>query len=166
MACGQHEFGWRRSHWKARDRVSIPAVESRGAHAALARDTLGGAELSACRRPASVHKRQATFTPTTDDVEVREPRCRICRDEAVRVAVNELLNWRGVPVFRQGGKSRTITLTDILAQLEPLNEGREKGDRITYTALWNHFQRHYRLAGVAAYWRARTYKDTMKALGG
>jgi hypothetical protein len=28
-------------------------------------------------------------------VERKEPRCRICRDEAVRVLVNELLDWHG-----------------------------------------------------------------------
>ena len=31
--------------------------------------------------------------PPGPDFERREPRCRICRDETVRVLVNELLDW-------------------------------------------------------------------------
>jgi hypothetical protein len=117
------------------------------------------------RRPGSIEHNDGTAVePMTDGVERKEPRCRICRDESVRVVVNEVLDWRGVPVFRQGGKLHRITLSDILTWLEPLNQGREKRDRITYDALWNHCQRHYSLAGIAAYWSARTYKDLMKAL--
>ena len=47
------------------------------------------------------------------DFERREPRCRICRDEAVRVVVNELLDWRGVPVIQGRGKTHLVTLTQI-----------------------------------------------------
>ena len=89
------------------------------------------------------------------DFERREPRCRICRDEAVRILVNELLDWRGVPIILGRGKIHRITLTEILRDLEPLNEGRDKRDRITYDCLWVHAQRHYDLAGIAAYWRTR-----------
>lgn len=64
--------------------------------------------------------------PVTADFERREPRCRICRDESVRVDVNELLDWRGVPIPREGGKTHRITLTEILAWLGPFNEGRDK----------------------------------------
>jgi hypothetical protein len=60
------------------------------------------------------------------DFERREPRCRICRDETVRILVNELLDWRGVPVIRGRGKIHRITLTEILRDLAPLNEGRDK----------------------------------------
>ena len=104
--------------------------------------------------------------PVRADFERREPRCRICRDEAVRILVNELLDWRGVPVIREGGKTHRITLTEILRTLEPLNEGRDKRDRITYDSLWVHFQRHYDLAGRVAYWRTRMYKEFRKALRG
>jgi hypothetical protein len=70
------------------------------------------------------------------DVEPREPRCRICRRSDVRRLVNDLLGWRGVPVILEGGnKRRRITYTDILGMLEPLNEGRDKRDVITYNSL-------------------------------
>jgi hypothetical protein len=46
--------------------------------------------------------------------------------------------------------------------LEPLNEGRDARDRITYDSLWIHAKRHYDLAGVSAYWRARTQKEFRK----
>jgi len=68
------------------------------------------------------------------DVEVSEPRCRICRDETVRVVVNELLDLRGAPAIVVGGnRGRRITFTDILGMLEPLNQGRDKRDRIVTT---------------------------------
>ena len=77
------------------------------------------------------------------DLTRREPRCRICREEAVRLEVNNLLDWHGVPVFQERGKSRRVTYAEILRDLEPLNEGRDKRDRITYDSLWVHAQRHY-----------------------
>jgi len=43
---------------------------------------------------------------------------------------------------------------------------RDKKDRITFDSLWVHAKRHYDLAGVAAYWRARMHKELMNALGG
>jgi hypothetical protein len=51
-----------------------------------------------------------------------------------------------------------VTYADILRDLEPLNEGRDKKDRITYDSLWVHAKRHYDLAGTTAYWRARMHK--------
>ena len=103
------------------------------------------------------------------DVERREPRCRICRDEAVRSLVNELLDWRGVPVILGRGKIHRITLTEILRDLEPLNEGRAMRDRITYDSFWVPSKRHYDVAGMAAYWRTRMskeFKEIKKALRG
>ena len=97
--------------------------------------------------------------PVRADFERREARCRICRDEPVRVLVNELLDWRGVPVILGRGKTHRITLTEILRDLESLNEGRDKRDRITYDSLWVHAKRHYDLAGIAAYWRSRADKE-------
>jgi hypothetical protein len=97
--------------------------------------------------------------PVRADFERREPRCRICRDETVRILVNELLDLRGVPVILEGGRTHLITLTEILRDLEPLNEGRDKRHRITYDSLWVHAKRHYDLAGIAAYWRARMSKE-------
>jgi hypothetical protein len=35
----------------------------------------------------------------------------------------------------------------------------------TYVSLWVHAKRHYDLAGITAYWRARMYKELMNALG-
>ena len=55
---------------------------------------------------------------------------------------------------------------DILRDLEPLNEGRDERDRITYHSLWVHAKRHYDLAGAAAYWRTRMAKEFTKALRG
>jgi hypothetical protein len=98
-------------------------------------------------------------------VEVVEPLCRVCRDPDVRRLVNALLDWRGVPIPYEGGKTRRITYSTILGWLEPINEGRPKGDRITYDSLWIHARRHYDLAGIAAYWGARMDKELRNALG-
>ena len=103
--------------------------------------------------------------PVRADFERREPRCRICRDETVRILVNERLDWRGVPIILGRGKTHRITLTEILRTLEPLNEGRDKRDRITYDSLWIHAKRRYGLAGIAAYWRTRMDKELRNALG-
>ena len=103
------------------------------------------------------------------DIEIRESRCRICRDEAVRVVVNDLLDWRGVAVNLGRGKTHRITVTEILRTLAPLNEGRDKRHRITYDSLWVHAKRHYDLAGIAAYWSTRMskeFKEFKKALRG
>jgi hypothetical protein len=62
--------------------------------------------------------------PVRADFEPREPRCRICRDETVRILVNELLDWHGVPIFLGGGKTHRVTYAEILRTLEPINEGR------------------------------------------
>lgn len=74
--------------------------------------------------------------PLLAGIERREPRCRICRDEAVRVLVNQLLDWHGAPIILGGGKTHAVTYADILRDLEPLNEGRDKRNRITYDSLW------------------------------
>ena len=103
--------------------------------------------------------------PLRADFERREPRCRICRDESVRVLVNKLLDWQGAPIILGRGKTHLVTYADILRDLEPLNKGRDKRDRITYDSLWVHAKRHYELAGIAAYWRTRMYKEFKKALG-
>ncbi len=85
--------------------------------------------------------------PVRADFERREPRCRICRDETVRSLANELLDLRGIPIFLGRGRFHRITLTDIMRDLAPLNEGRDDRHRITYESLWNHSQRHYGLSG-------------------
>ena len=104
------------------------------------------------------------------DVWPREPRCRVCRDPAVRRVVNDFLRWHGVPVYLEGGKTRrTITYAKILRILEPINEGRDEGDRITYCSLWVHAKRHYDLNGVQAYWRSwfpREIHRQLRTLGG
>jgi hypothetical protein len=103
------------------------------------------------------------------DFERREPRCRICREESVRVLVNDLLDWHGVPIILGRGKSHRVTYADILRALEFLNEGRDKREQISYDNVWVHAKRHYDLAGVSAYWRSRTskeYTEFKKALRG
>ena len=104
--------------------------------------------------------------PLRADFERREPRCRICRDENVRVLVNELLDWHGTPIILGLGKTHTVNYADILRGLEPLNKGRDKKDRITYDSLRVHAKRHYDDAALTAYWRAQMHKELMNALGG
>ena len=110
---------------------------------------------TSCVKPLGYnHFPMSTMTraaePVRADFERREPRCRICRDETVRVW--SMSCWTGAVsrAIWAGGKTHRITLTEILRFLEPINEGRDKRDRITYDALWVHFQRHDRLAGRTA----------------
>ena len=72
----------------------------------------------------------------------------------------------GAPITLGRGTTHVVTYADILRDLEPLNEGRDKSDRITYDSLWVHAKRHYDLAATTAYWRARMYKELINALGG
>jgi hypothetical protein len=102
--------------------------------------------------------------PIRLDFERREPRCRICRDESARLLVNELLNWRGVPIILPG-KTHVVTYADIFRDLEPLNEGLEKRDRITYDCLWIHAKRHYDVIGTPAYFMAQVDKMLKDAFG-
>lgn len=95
-----------------------------------------------------------------------EPRCRICRDPDVRSQVNRLLDWRGVPILLEGGTTHRITLNDIALAVEPLNQGCDPRDRLTYSSLWVHTRRHHDVEGVAGYWCARMYKELRNALGG
>jgi hypothetical protein len=99
-------------------------------------------------------------------IEPREPRCRVCRDPGVRRLVNGLLDWRGAPIILGRGKTHVVTYADILRDLEPLNEGRDERDRITYNSLWVHAKRHYDIEGIAAYWTARFPRELRTALRG
>lgn len=113
------------------------------------------------------NRRHTTTTATErsgSDFERREPRCRVCRDERVRLEVNRLLDWHGIPIPNGNGKFRSVTYTDILRSLEPVNEGRDPRARITYDSLWVHAKRHYETAGVWAYWAVRLDKEFRKAL--
>ena len=103
--------------------------------------------------------------PIRADFERREPRCRICRNESVRLLVNDLLDWHRVPVPLGGGKTHRITYAEILRALDPLNEGRDKSDRITYDSLWNHAKRHYDFDGVSADSTAQVGKMLRNAFG-
>ena len=104
--------------------------------------------------------------PVRTDFERKEPRCRICRDETVRVLVNQLLDWHGAPIIVGRGKTHTVSYADILRDLQPLNTGRDTKNRITYDSLRVHAKRHYDDAAVTAYWRARMHKELMNAIGG
>jgi hypothetical protein len=95
------------------------------------------------------------------NLERAEPRCRICRDPDLRLLVDTLLDWHGVPVPLEGGKIHLIGYADVLRALEPINGGWE---RITYDNLWVHAKRHYDLAGIAAYWSRRTEKEVRNFL--
>jgi hypothetical protein len=68
------------------------------------------------------------------------------------------------PGILEGGKTHLVTHTEILRIPEPLNEGRDTRDGITYDSLWIHAKRHYSLAGIAADWRARMDKELRNAL--
>ncbi len=100
------------------------------------------------------------------DFERREPRCRICRHEVVRVQVNKMLDWRGVRIRLGRGKTHLVTYASILRDLQPLNEGRGAGGRITYNSLWVHAKRHYDVNGISDYWNARIYKELRRGLRG
>ncbi len=100
------------------------------------------------------------------DFERREPRCRVCRDPDIRSLVDDLLVWRGIPIIVGRGKIHRITLTEILRDLEPLNESRDTRRPITYDSLWVHAKRHYDLAGTAAYRRTRMSKEFKEFLRG
>ena len=115
--------------------------------------------MPSCNSARTAEPLRATFEP-------REPRCRICRDESVRVLVNQLLDWRGTEIILGRGKTHVVTYADILRDLEPLNEGRDKRNRITYSSLWVHAKRHYDTAGKVAYLRAWMDRELRKALGG
>lgn len=95
----------------------------------------------------------------------REPRCRICRDDAVRIQVDKLLDWVGIPIMMGNNKFHVVTYADILRDLEPLNGSRATKDRITYNSLWNHAKRHYDLDGLLDYWAARIDKEFRDVLG-
>jgi hypothetical protein len=102
-------------------------------------------------RALNILREAAGLQPLSDehagaDFERREPRCRVCLDETVRVVANELLDWRGVPIFLGRGKFHRISLTEILRDLAPFNEGRDDRHRITYDSLWVHAKRHYGLS--------------------
>ena len=84
----------------------------------------------------------------------------------MRVLVNKLLDWHGAPIILGRGKTHVVTYADILRDLEPLNVGRDKRNRISYDILWIHAKRHYDIAGIAAYCRVRMDKELKKALGG
>jgi len=99
------------------------------------------------------------------DFEPREPRCRICREEALRDHVNELLEWHGIPLFQKGAKTHRVTYADIIRNLEPLNKTRAKKDRITYDCLWVHAKRHYDVVGTAAHFKAQVDKMLKAAFG-
>jgi hypothetical protein len=96
-------------------------------------------------------------------IERVEPRCHICRDDKVRVRVNELLDWRGVRVPSRSGWVNAVSYLDILREV---NHGRDKADLITLASLRVHAKRHYDLAGVVAHWAAQIDKKLRSALGG
>jgi hypothetical protein len=101
---------------------------------------------------------EATKLPR-EAVERKEPRCRICRDEGVRVLANKLLDSHGAPIYlSRRGRAHAVTYVDILRELEPLNTGLDERHRITYDSLRVHAKRHHDPAGIAAYWQARIDK--------
>ena len=102
----------------------------------------------------------------TYDIEVREPRCRVCRHEYIRVMVNGLLDWRGVPVAPGCRRSHRVTFADVARDLEGLNETLPARERLTYASVWNHAKRHYSIEGAAAYWSKRSRRELQRAVSG
>jgi hypothetical protein len=103
------------------------------------------------------------FAIPTNEIRI-EPRCRICKEDTVRTRVNESLVWRGTPIPLGHGKTHVITYADILRDLEPLNEGRDPRDRITYHCLWVHDKRHRNVVWTSADFRAWMADEWRKAL--
>src|SRR5262245_38348089 len=93
-----------------------------------------------------------------------EARCKICRDADLRLLVDALLDWRGVPVPLKGGRMHRVSYADVLRALEPFNGFCGDWERITYNNLWVHAKRHYDIAGIAAYWSRRTEKEVRNFL--
>lgn len=58
-----------------------------------------------------------------------------------------------------------VSYADILRHLAPLNEGRDRRDRITYDSLWVHAKRHYDVIGTTAYFMAQVDKMLRDAFG-
>jgi hypothetical protein len=75
-----------------------------------------------------------------DPLAHREPRCRICREEDLRVRVDELLRWRGTPLIDGRGGFRCVTYSDIW---QILNVDVDEANSVSYSSLWNHAKRHY-----------------------
>lgn len=65
-----------------------------------------------------------------------EPRCRVCRNDAVRLRVNDLLS---------GGASYAM----VLRALGDDNTQLDKRDRVTIDSIRNHTQRHFPVQNVA-----------------
>ena len=61
-----------------------------------------------------------------------EPRCRVCKTNAVRQTVNRML-------------AQGLTYQEILRALEPHNSSVAKNQRVTYRSLWTHTSRHFRV---------------------
>lgn len=93
-------------------------------------------------------------------LEIVEPRCHICRNPAVRRAVNDLLDWHGAPL-PGGGR---IGYRDILTVVRRKGFGRSPGARITYASFWNHAKRHYDHEVMTAYWTRRMDTELYEAL--
>lgn len=104
------------------------------------------------------------FSIPTNEIRI-EPRCRICRDAEVRTRVNELLKWVGVPIPIRRGRTHRVTYTNILRNLEPMNEGRDAKDRITYASLWVHAQRHVDVVWTSGDFRAWVVDQFGKSIG-
>jgi hypothetical protein len=94
-----------------------------------------------------------------------EPRCHICRDEKVRVRVNELLDWHGVPIPNSWsrGQVKALTYSDILREV---NSGRDKANLITLASLKRHVKFHYDIEEVVNYWAAQMEKKLESFLDG
>lgn len=99
------------------------------------------------------------------DFKRREPRCRICRDEALRVLVDSLLDWRGTPIPMGGRKCHVFSYADIMRALEPINAQRDEWEQVSYDSLRVHANRHYDFHAVAAYHLAQMLKELTKPLG-
>jgi hypothetical protein len=97
-------------------------------------------------------------------LERAEARCKICRDPDLRLLVDALLDWHGVPVPLAGGKMHRITYADVFRALEPFSVICADWERLTYNNVWLHAQRHHGLAGIAAYWSRRTEKEVRNFL--
>jgi hypothetical protein len=90
-----------------------------------------------------------------------EPRCHVCRDDELRVRVNGLLGWVGVPVPAGSGRTVIVGYTDVLQEV---NDGRDEVDLITIDSLKIHARRHYEIGAVVDHFVAEMDKGLQRAL--
>jgi hypothetical protein len=74
-----------------------------------------------------------------------EPRCRVCRNDAVRQQVNDLL-------------AAGVTYSAVLRAVGDYNDRLDKRERVTIDSIRNHTKRHFPVQNVAK----ATYREILE----